>query len=86
MFRTGKAAGTIVSEKGLEVVSDEGLLDKVVEKVIEENPKSVADYLAGKEKAVGFLMGQVMKETKGKANPQIINGLIKDKLDAMKGM
>jgi aspartyl-tRNA(Asn)/glutamyl-tRNA(Gln) amidotransferase subunit B len=68
------------------VVSDEGLLDKVVEKVIEENPKSVADYLAGKEKAVGFLMGQVMKETKGKANPQIINGLIKDKLDAMKGM
>ncbi|HPJ20862.1 MAG TPA: Asp-tRNA(Asn)/Glu-tRNA(Gln) amidotransferase subunit GatB [Clostridia bacterium] len=86
MFRTGKAAGTIVSEKGLEVVSDEGLLDKVVEKVIEENPKSVADYLAGKDKAVGFLMGQVMKETKGKANPQIINGLIKDKLDAMKGM
>ncbi|MBN1623074.1 MAG: Asp-tRNA(Asn)/Glu-tRNA(Gln) amidotransferase subunit GatB [Clostridia bacterium] len=86
MFRTGKAAGDIVREKGLEIVSDESALEEIVEKVIDENPKSVADFLAGKEKAVGFIMGQVMKETKGKANPQMINGIIRKKLEALKNM
>ncbi len=86
MFRSQKAAKTIVREKGLEIVSDAGALEEVVSKVIEANPKSVADYLAGKEKAAGFLMGQVMRETKGKANPGIISEIIKNKLEAMKDM
>jgi aspartyl-tRNA(Asn)/glutamyl-tRNA(Gln) amidotransferase subunit B len=86
MFRTGKAAGEIVREKGLEIVSDESALEEIVKKVIDANPKSVADFLAGKEKAVGFIMGQVMRETKGKANPQMINGIIREKLEALKNM
>jgi aspartyl-tRNA(Asn)/glutamyl-tRNA(Gln) amidotransferase subunit B len=86
MFRTGKAAGEIVREKGLEVVSDEGALEEIVKKVIDANPKSVADFLSGKEKAVGYIMGQVMRETKGKANPQMINGIIRKKLEELINM
>ena len=48
----------------------------IVEKIVEANPQSVADYKAGKDKAIGFMVGQVMKETKGKANPQIVNKLL----------
>lgn len=86
MFTTGKDADTIVKEKGLEVVSDEGALSEIAKKVLDANPKSVEDYLAGKQKAIGFLMGQVMKETRGKANPQMVNSLLRKKLEAMKDM
>ena len=82
MFRTGKNPEEIVREKGLEAVSDEGALEEVVNKVIEANPKSVEDYISGKQKAIGFLMGQVMRETRGKANPGMVNGLLKKKLDS----
>ncbi|RCX16586.1 aspartyl/glutamyl-tRNA(Asn/Gln) amidotransferase subunit B [Anaerobacterium chartisolvens] len=80
MFQTGKDPESIVKEEGLQVVSDEGALVSVVRKVLEANPQSVSDYRSGKEKAMGFLVGQAMKETKGKANPQIINKILRDEL------
>jgi aspartyl-tRNA(Asn)/glutamyl-tRNA(Gln) amidotransferase subunit B len=81
MFDTGKDPETIVKEQGLEVLNDESILLQVVEKVIQENPNSVADYKKGKKKAIGFLVGQAMKATKGKANPQLINELLIKKLE-----
>lgn len=61
-------------------ISDEGAIKEVVLKVLENNPQSVADYKAGKEKALGFLVGQAMKETKGKANPQMLNKMFKENM------
>ncbi|MCR4435837.1 MAG: Asp-tRNA(Asn)/Glu-tRNA(Gln) amidotransferase subunit GatB [Clostridiales bacterium] len=81
MFLSGKGPETIVKEEGLEVVSDEGALTAVVRKVLDNNPQSVADYRKGKEKALGFLVGQAMRETKGKADPQLINKLLKEAMD-----
>ncbi|NSW89378.1 MAG: Asp-tRNA(Asn)/Glu-tRNA(Gln) amidotransferase subunit GatB [Firmicutes bacterium] len=81
MFDTGREPEVIVKEKGLEILNDEEALFDVVRKVIKDNPASVADYRNGKKKALGFLMGQAMKETKGKANPQIINGLLLKELE-----
>ncbi len=80
MFETGKRASQIVEEKGLAQISDEEALAAVIDKVIKENPKVVEDYKKGKEKALGYLVGQVMKETKGKANPRLVNRLLKEKL------
>lgn len=82
MIETGKSPQTIVEEQGLVQISDEGAIAAVVDRIVEANPQSVADYKAGKEKAVGFLVGQVMKETKGKANPGLVNKLILDRLNA----
>jgi aspartyl-tRNA(Asn)/glutamyl-tRNA(Gln) amidotransferase subunit B len=76
MLETGKLPKTIVEEQGLVQISDEGAIQAEVEKIVNNNPQSVADFKAGKEKAVGFLVGQVMKETKGKANPGLVNKLI----------
>lgn len=81
MFSTGKDPEAIVKEKGLVQISDEGLIDKVVEEVIAANPKSVNDYRNGKKQALGFLVGQVMKATKGKANPGLVNKLLQQRLD-----
>jgi aspartyl-tRNA(Asn)/glutamyl-tRNA(Gln) amidotransferase subunit B len=81
MLLSGKAPQTIVQEQGLVQISDEGALLAVVDRIIAANPQSVADYRAGKEKAIGFLVGQVMKETKGKANPGLLNKLILDRLN-----
>ena len=69
-----------VKEHGLKTVQDEGALKDVVARVIAENPKSVEDYRNGKEKAIGFLVGQTMKEMKGKANPAMVNQLLKELL------
>ena len=81
MFDTGKSPNKIVKEKGLIQISDEGALKEIVEKVIEKNEQSVIDYKDGKDRALGFLVGQVMKETKGKANPQLANKLILEIID-----
>lgn len=81
MFETGKKPDEIVKEKGLIQISDEGELKEIVRKVIDENPQSVADYKSGKNKAMGFIIGQVMKATKGKANPQLVNKLVSDILN-----
>lgn len=80
MFATGKDPDAIVKEKGLVQISDESAIEAVVGEVIAANPKSVEDYRSGKEKALGFLVGQVMKATKGKANPGLANKLLKEKL------
>lgn len=72
----------IVKQKGLKQISGESELDDVIQKVIEENTKSVNDYKNGKTNAVMFLVGQVMRHTKGKANPEIVNKLLKKRLDA----
>ncbi|MBW4827598.1 MAG: Asp-tRNA(Asn)/Glu-tRNA(Gln) amidotransferase subunit GatB [Clostridiaceae bacterium] len=81
MFDTGKSPNKIVKEKGLIQISDEGALKEIVEKVIEKNEQSVIDYKDGKDRALGFLVGQVMKETRGKANPQLANKLILEIID-----
>ena len=69
-----------VEEKGLKTVNDEGALRKVIEEVIASNPQSVADYRSGKEKALGFLVGQTMKAMKGKADPASVNSILKELL------
>ena len=69
-----------VKEKGLTTVSDEGELRSTIEQIIEDNPQSVEDYHNGKEKAIGFLVGQTMKATKGKANPGLVNQILKELL------
>ncbi len=73
-----------VEEKGLKTVSDQGLLREAVEKVIASNPESVADYQGGKEKALGFLVGQTMKAMRGKADPMSVSGLLKELLQDSK--
>ena len=76
MVETGKEPEKIVEEKGLVQISDEGAIKEVVDKIIAANPQSVEDYKNGKDRALGFLVGQCMKEMKGKGNPQILNKLI----------
>ncbi|AGK96339.1 Asp-tRNA(Asn)/Glu-tRNA(Gln) amidotransferase subunit GatB [Clostridium pasteurianum] len=80
MFNTGKSPKTIVKEKGLIQNSDEGAILEVVKKVLDSNAKSIEDYKNGKTKVLGFLVGIVMKETKGKANPQIVNKLMNEEI------
>jgi len=80
IYVTGKDAAIIIKEKGLIQISDESELEKIVAEVIANNPKSVTDYQGGKESALGFLVGQVMKATKGQANPGMVNKLLKEKL------
>ena len=80
LFKEPKSPEQIVKEKGWVQISDEGEIKKVVQKILENNPQSVADYKAGKEKALGFLVGQAMKETKGQANPKILNELFLEEL------
>lgn len=81
MFETVKMPSEIIKEKGWVQISDEGAIKEVVLKVISENAQSVSDYKAGKEKALGFLVGQAMKQTKGKANPQMLNTMFKEELN-----
>lgn len=80
MFNTGKAPAAIVEEKGLKQSSDSGELTGICLEVIGANPKSVEDFAAGKENAINFLKGQVMKATRGKANPQMVDGLLRELL------
>ncbi len=79
-IETGKDPAAIVRKKGLEQVSDEGALEGIVEKVIAENERSVTDYKSGKTAALSFLVGQVMKATKGKANPKLAGEMLRRKL------
>ena len=80
LFENPKSPNTIIEEKGWIQISDEGAIKEVVLKVLENNPQSIADYKAGKDKAIGFLVGQAMKETKGKANPQMLNKMFIEEL------
>lgn len=80
VFKTGRDPAEIVKERGLVQISDEGELTRIVDEVLAANPAVVADYRGGKEKAFTFLVGQVMKATRGKANPALVNKLLKEKL------
>ncbi|MFW6022383.1 MAG: Asp-tRNA(Asn)/Glu-tRNA(Gln) amidotransferase subunit GatB [Halanaerobiaceae bacterium] len=80
MFKTGKDPETVVEEKGLKQISDEGKLEEIVMKVIEENPEACEDIRNGKDQAIGYLVGQVMKETRGKANPGMVNQMLREKI------
>lgn len=81
LVENGGDPETIVKEKGLVQISDEGALLKVIDEAINNNPQSVEDFKAGKQKAVGFLVGQIMKATKGQANPQMVNKLLVEELN-----
>jgi aspartyl-tRNA(Asn)/glutamyl-tRNA(Gln) amidotransferase subunit B len=80
MFNTGKDAAAIIKERGLSQISDTVELEKIVAEVINSNVQPVADYRAGKETALKFLVGQVMKASRGRANPQLVNEVLKRKL------
>ncbi len=80
MLKEDKAPKALVKELGLEQVSDTGAITRLVEETIAENPQSVADYKAGKDRAIGFLVGQIMKKSRGKANPGMVQKLLKEKL------
>ncbi|MCI0475466.1 MAG: Asp-tRNA(Asn)/Glu-tRNA(Gln) amidotransferase subunit GatB [Anaerolineales bacterium] len=84
MYKTGEDARAIIAAKGLAQISDRGALESIVEKVLAENPKQVAEYLGGKETIAKFLVGQVMKATKGQAHPGMVNELVLEKLNRMK--
>ncbi len=80
-FRTGADPARVVDERGLAQVSDEGAIEAAVAKVVAESPAEVERYRAGNQKLLGFFVGKVMKETKGKANPALVNALLKKKLE-----
>ena len=80
LFENPKSPKKIVEEKGWIQISDEGAIKQVVLKVLEANPQSIIDYKAGKDRALGYLVGQAMKETKGKANPQMLNKIFLEEL------
>ena len=80
LFENPRDPEEIIKEKGWIQISDEGAIKEVVLKILEANPQSVADYKGGKDKALGFLVGQAMKETKGKANPQMLNKMFIEEL------
>ena len=80
MFATGKSAAAIVAEKGLVQVSDTGEIDRVIDEVVAASPNQLEQYRSGKEALFGFFVGQVMKASKGKANPKVVNERLKEKL------
>ncbi len=81
MFESGKSAAEIVAAKGLTQISDTGAIEAAIAKVIADNPGQVEQYRGGKQGVVGWLVGQVMKATGGKANPKMVNELLKKRLD-----
>ena len=80
MWLEGKSPGVIVKEKGLVQITDESVIEKIVEEVIDQSPGQVKQYLGGKDKLMGFFVGQVMKKTKGQAHPETVNQIIRNKL------
>ncbi|MDH5557313.1 MAG: Asp-tRNA(Asn)/Glu-tRNA(Gln) amidotransferase subunit GatB [Alphaproteobacteria bacterium] len=81
MFETGKEAAIIVKEQGLEQVTDTGAIEGIIDQVIADNPDKVAEYRGGKDKLFGFFVGQTMRASQGKANPGMVNDLLRKKLD-----
>ena len=81
ILNTGEDAQSLVDKKGLSVISDESSILPIVQKIVADNPEQVAAYKGGRDKLFGFFVGQAMKETKGRANPQLLNKLLKEELD-----
>jgi len=84
-FDTGKSPSEVVEARGYTQITDSSVLEEAVEEALTHDPKAVADYLGGKETAMRFLVGQVMRITRGKANPKLANELVKEKLEALRG-
>ena len=82
MFVSGEAPGVIVEREGLKTIADSGALEKIVDEAIAANPKQVEQYRAGKTTVIGFLVGQIMKASRGQANPAAVNELLKARLDS----
>ena len=80
MFASGKTVAEVISEKGLEQVSDAGAIEKIVDEVIAANAANVEAYRGGNEKLFGFFVGQIMKASQGKANPKVVNEVLRKKL------
>ncbi len=80
VWATGKSADTVIADKGLKQVSDSGALEAIVDEVIAGHPQEVAEYRGGKDKLMGFFVGQVMKASRGKANPGLVNQMLKERL------
>jgi aspartyl-tRNA(Asn)/glutamyl-tRNA(Gln) amidotransferase subunit B len=82
MFKTGKTATSIVEERGMVQVSDTGAIDVLIDEVMALNPAQLANYRSGKDSLFGFFVGQVIKASKGKANPKVVNERLRAKLQA----
>ncbi len=80
MFAKGKTASEVVKEQGLEQISDSSELEAIVDEVMTANPEQVEAYRGGNQKLIGFFVGQVMKASQGKANPQVVNEILRKKL------
>jgi aspartyl-tRNA(Asn)/glutamyl-tRNA(Gln) amidotransferase subunit B len=80
LYETGDDPETIISQENLQQISDEDQLTTIVHRVLESNPEKVEAYRAGKEGLLGFFMGQVMKETSGQANPEMVSQMLENKL------
>jgi aspartyl-tRNA(Asn)/glutamyl-tRNA(Gln) amidotransferase subunit B len=80
MWQSGKEADVIIEEQGLKQVTDTSAIEAAIDEVMAANPDQVVEYRGGKDKLMGFFVGQVMRATKGKANPQALNELLKKKL------
>jgi aspartyl-tRNA(Asn)/glutamyl-tRNA(Gln) amidotransferase subunit B len=84
MFASGRSAASIVKEKGLAQITDEDSLAEIIAQIIEDNPDQIDSYLAGAEKLHGWFVGQVMKATRGKADPQLVNAMLSQQLNSLK--
>jgi len=84
MLKSGNDPEQIVKDKNLVQITDSSLIENAVENAISQNPAEVKEYLAGKVKLIGFFVGKIMQETKGKANPQAVNEILKQKLESMR--
>jgi aspartyl-tRNA(Asn)/glutamyl-tRNA(Gln) amidotransferase subunit B len=80
MYATGKTPESIVEEKGLKQLTDEGEITEIIDRLLSAHPKQVQEYRGGKEKLLGFFVGQVMRQTQGKANPTLVNQILREKL------
>jgi len=80
MFATGKGAAAVIGEKGFEQVSDPAEIEKIVDEIVEKNENQVTAYRGGNDKLFGFFVGQVMRASGGKANPKVVNDILKRKL------
>jgi aspartyl-tRNA(Asn)/glutamyl-tRNA(Gln) amidotransferase subunit B len=84
MLRENKNPLKIVKEKNLTQITDSAEIENIIDSILEKNSDEVKQYLDGKEKVFGFFVGKVMRETKGKANPKLVNEVLRDKLNSLK--
>ncbi|HJX03828.1 MAG TPA: Asp-tRNA(Asn)/Glu-tRNA(Gln) amidotransferase GatCAB subunit B, partial [Dehalococcoidia bacterium] len=80
MFNQGRAPQAIIEEKGLGQISDNAEIENMIDVIIKKNPQAIADYRAGKQQTMGFLIGQVMKVSQGRANPETVKKILIEKL------